>query len=208
MTFQGAQLFWGPKRAAVVAALGRLEPLEAVLAEHAYYELEMAEVERKLSAAWPELEADGGPAFEVDAKTAKQRQRLAERFRAILGLRARLTRVLPFVLTPHVYPPTLASQVGERIRERLRMRHRVEVLQDQLEVFERVYDSCSQRVTDYRASRTGHLLEMVIISFLAVQMLLTLFEIMTSAARQTAIQQQQAATQAKEKAKEKEKENE
>ncbi len=181
ITFQGTLLFWGTGRAAVIAPAERLVALETVLAELAYYEGELHDVERQLGAAWPDLEADGGPAFEFDERSAKQRDRLAKRFRQLLGLRARLTRVLPFVLTPHVYPPTLASQVSERLRERLRMRHRVEMIQEQLEVFERIYDTCAQRASDYRANRKNHLLEMVIIVLLAAQTLLVLFEVLTHA---------------------------
>ena len=88
--------------------------------------------------------------------------------------------MLPYVLTPHVYPPTLASQVSERLRDRLRQRHRVEMLQEQLEVFERIYDSLGQKATDHRASRKGHILEMVIIIMLAAQLVLSLFTILTA----------------------------
>ena len=181
VVFQGALLFWGVGRAAVVAAGGRLPALEAVLAELGYYESELADVERQLGEAWPDLEADGGPAFEFDLKSLPQRERMAKRFRQLLGLRARLTRVLPHLLTPHVYPPTLASQVSERLRERLRMRHRVEMIQEQLEVFERIYDTVGQRVTDFRANRKNHLLEIIIIVFLAAQMFITLFELLAHA---------------------------
>lgn len=181
VTFQGAQLYWGVGRAAVVAAAARLPALDATLAELAYYEGELADIERQLGEAWPDLEADGGPAFEFDEKSLKQRGRLEKRFRQLLGLRARLTRILPHVVTPHVYPPTLASQVSERMRDRLRMRHRVEMIQEQLEVFERIYDTCAQRASDYKANRKGHLLEMIIIVFLAAQTMLVLFEILTHA---------------------------
>ena len=57
------------------------------------------------------------------------------------------------------------------------------MLQEQLEVFERIYDACGQKVSDYKTSRKGHVLEMVIIVFLAVQTLLVLFEIVTNSGR-------------------------
>jgi hypothetical protein len=180
VTFQGAILVWGVGRAAVIAPAGRLPALEAVLAEVAHYESELRETETKLGELWPELEADAGPAFDFDDKAARQHARLAQRFAQLLGLRARLTRVLPYVLTPHVYPPTLASQVSERLRERLRQRHRVEMLQEQLEVFERIYDTLGQKATDYKANRKGHILEMVIIVMLAAQLVLSLFSILTA----------------------------
>lgn len=180
LTFQGAVLVWGVGRAAVLAPANRLPALEAVLAEVAHYEAELRETESRLGELWPELEADAGPAFDFDDKAARQHDRLAKRYGQLLGLRARLTRVLPYVLTPHVYPPTLASQVSERLRERLRQRHRVEMLQEQLEVFERVYDTLGQKANDYKTARKGHILEMVIIVMLAAQLVLSLFAIMTT----------------------------
>lgn len=180
ITFQGAVLVWGIGRAAVLAPASRLPALEAVLAEVAHYEAELRETETRLGELWPELEADAGPAFDFDDKAARQHDRLAKRYGQLLGLRARLTRVLPYVLTPHVYPPTLASQVSERLRERLRQRHRVEMIQEQLEVFERVYDTLGQKASDYKLARKGHVLEMVIIVMLAAQLVLSLFAIMTA----------------------------
>ncbi|MCU0705136.1 MAG: hypothetical protein MUF18_14280, partial [Fimbriiglobus sp.] len=179
ITFQGAVLVWGPKRAAVLASAARLPALQAVLAEVAYYEAELHIAELRLGELWPELEADAGPAFDFDDKAARHHARLAKRFALLLGLRARLTRVLPHILTPHVYPPTLASQVSERLRERLRQRHRVEMLQEQLEVFERVYDTLGQKASDYKANRKGHTLEMIIIVMLVAQLVLSLFSILT-----------------------------
>jgi hypothetical protein len=181
ITFQSAQLIWGLGRAAVVAPAERLPGLETVLAELAYYDAELREVERQLGLFWTDLEADGGCAFVLDQRAARHTGRMARRFRELLVLRTRLTRVLPYVLTPHVYPPTLASQVSERLRERGRMRHRIEVLQEQLEVFERIYDACGQRTSDHAAARKGHLLEMVIVVILGAQTLLTLFDVLTRA---------------------------
>jgi len=180
ITFQGAVLVWGVGRAAVLAQAARLSALEAVLAEVAHYEAELRETEIRLGELWPELEADAGPAFDFDAKSLRDHARMSQRFGQLLGLRARLTRVLPHVLTPHVYPPTLASQVSERLRERLRLRHRVEMLQEQLEVFERVYDTLGQRASEFKANRKGHILEMVIVIMLAAQLILSLFSILTA----------------------------
>lgn len=180
ITFQGAVLVWGIGRAAVLAPVSRLPALESVLSEVAHYEAELRETETRLGELWPELEADAGPAFDFDDKAARQHDRLAKRYGQLLGLRARLTRVLPYVLTPHVYPPSLASQVSERLRERLRQRHRVEMIQEQLEVFERVYDTLGQKANDYKTARKGHILEMVIIVMLAAQLVLSLFAILTT----------------------------
>jgi len=75
------------------------------------------------------------------------------------------------------FPPTLASQVCTRIR----MEHRIETLQQLLDEFERIYDACGTRVSEFTASKTGHLLEMIIVVMLVAQTMLVIFEVLTCA---------------------------
>ena len=84
----------------------------------------------------------------------------------------------PFVLSPHVHPPTLASQIAERLRERTRMHARLEILGEQLEVFENVYESCGQRASDFMLNRSSLKLEWIIIILLLTQIVIIVFEIM------------------------------
>ena len=181
MTLQGAQIFWAPGRLAIQAQSDRLATVRAALIEACFYEAELRDIERTLGEAWPQLEADMPQAFEFDEASISKRQQLRKRFQQILLIRARLARIAPHVHCPHLHPPTLASQVGERLRERTRMVHRHEFLDEQIEVFEKVYESCGQRTSDFMLARSGHKLEWVIIVLLATQILLTLFEILSSA---------------------------
>jgi hypothetical protein len=180
MTFQGTQICWSPQRCAILAPAERLESVKRAVIEVYYYESELNEIERSLGEAWPAMEADMPLAFEFTEKSVGKHQSLQLRFQQALLSRARLARLGPFVHTPHLHPPTLASQIGERFRERTRMVHRYEFLGEQFEVFERVYEMCGQRASDYRLARTGHMLEWVIIVLLVAQLLLAGFELLTS----------------------------
>jgi uncharacterized Rmd1/YagE family protein len=82
-----------------------------------------------------------------------------------------------------VYPPTLASQVGERLRERLRLQERLEASGGRLEAQERVFELCSQRLTEFSLARRGHTLEWIIIVFLAAQTVLWLLDLLGSASK-------------------------
>jgi hypothetical protein len=62
------------------------------------------------------------------------------------------------------------------------MMHRHEFLGEQLEVFERVYEMCGQRSSDFKLARTGHMLEWTIILLLVAQLLLSGFDSITSLA--------------------------
>jgi hypothetical protein len=172
VTLQGAQIVWAEGRAAVLAPADRLEGARRAVIEATYYDAELGDIERELAGLWPELEADTPLAFEFGERSLNDRRRLADRFRRLVALRARLARITPHVLCPHVHPPTLASQLGERLRERTRMAHRVEAADGQLAVFERVYEACGQRSSDFMLARTGHVLEWVIIILLLSQTVL------------------------------------
>jgi uncharacterized Rmd1/YagE family protein len=70
--------------------------------------------------------------------------------------------------------------VAERFRDRTRVTHRHESLDEQLQVFERVYESCGQRASDFMLTRSGNTLEWIIILLLAGQTLLLVFDILSN----------------------------
>lgn len=187
MTFQGTQICWTPQRCAILGAPERLESLRLAVVEVYYYESELRRIERALGESWPAMETDIPLAFEFHENSLGKQKSLQQRFQQVAMLRARLARLGPFVYSPHLHPPTLASQIAERFRERTRMMHRHEFLGEQLEVFERVYEMCGQRSSDFKLARTGHMLEWTIILLLVAQLLLSAFESITSLAPSNSI---------------------
>ena len=180
MTFQGAQLCWAPGRVAILVAPERLEAMRKALVEVAFYEAELRSIEQTLGEAWTQLEADTPLAFEFEERSLSQRKQLRKRFQQIVLIRARLARIGPHVHCPFLHPPTLASQISDRFRERTRMVHRHEFLGEQLEVFERVYEMCGQRASDFMLARSSNVLEWVIIVLLLTQLLFSGFELLTT----------------------------
>lgn len=180
LTLQGTQVFWTPARLAVVASADRLHAVRSAAIEVAYYDTELCAIETELATLWPELEADTPLAFTFAEQSVRLRRQLAERFRRVFTLRTRLARIAPHVLAPHAHPPTLATQLNERLRERARMAHRVESLDTQLEVFERVYEGCAQKASEYMIARTGHTLEWVIIILLLAQTVLVAVDLLSA----------------------------
>lgn len=169
VSLHGAQIVWGTGRAAVLAAPDRLDGAVRAVLESEFIDAELKHIELALGALWPDLETDGALAFEFAPRAVRTKHKLAERFRTVLELRARLMRLSPHIHLPPIFPPTLASQIGERLRERARMAHRAESLDGQLDVFERVYDGCAQRASEFVHARRSHALEWVIIILLLAQ---------------------------------------
>lgn len=178
MTFQGVQICWSISRIAILATSQRLPAIRNSLIEASYYETELCKVEAALGKNWPQLEADMPLAFEFNQQSIPKRKQLRDRLQQILQQQAHMARIGPYVHAPHMYPPTLASQISERLRERTRMMHRHEFLDEQLEVFHTVYESCAQRSSDFMLARSGHTLEWIIIVILLVQTLFSAVEML------------------------------
>lgn len=180
VSLHGAHVHWSPSRLAVVASPEFVEPVRRSLLEAAHLENELRAVEAGVAEAWEQAEADAPLAFEFRERDAPRKEQLARRFVLVTLLRCRLAKITPRLLTPQAYPPTLAGQTQERLRERLGVAHRVEAAETQLEAMERIYDGCAQRASEYLLTRKSLTLEWVIVVLLAMQTLLTLYEIVAA----------------------------
>lgn len=176
ITLHGAQVFWQEGRAAIIASPERLAAAKTAVVEFAFHDGLLRSIERDIAARWPELEGDAPLAFDFHERWLRRRDELARRFQAFVLLRTRFVRLVPLVNRPPVYPPTLASQISERLRERTRLADRLDFADGQLEVFERVYELCAERSSEFVSARKGHVLEWIIIVFLAFQTLLLVLE--------------------------------
>ncbi len=176
MAFQGAQVHWCAARCAILAPAERLLALKSAVIQAASCEAELRAIETEIASAWPELEADSPLSFDFNEASVGRREVLRTRLQRVIQWKIRLARIAPYVHSPLVHPPTLASQVAERMRERLRMLARHEVASSQLDLFGDVYEACGQRASEFMLARTGHHLEWVIIILLAAQLALWGFE--------------------------------
>jgi len=180
IALHGAAVAWAPGRAAIRVEPSRLDAVRAAVVEFCYRERELRDIEATAAAGWPDVEADTPLAFEFRDRDAGRRTILGERFRRTVGLRTRLARLVPHLDLPPLHPPTLASQVAERLRERGRTAERAEFLAGQLEVQERVYDLCAQRSSDWSLSRKSLALEWAIVVLLAIETVLILVDLLGS----------------------------
>ena len=180
VVLQGAHLHWYLPRVAVLATPERLESVRPAVLEMVFLENELRGIEAALADAWPAVEADAEVAFGLEERTLAQRDSLRQRYLQIVLLRSRLAKITPRLVIPQVYPPTLASQMQERLRERLHVATRLEALEVQLEMFERIYDQCSQRVSDFALSRKSYILEWVIVLLLLMQTAMHVIELLSA----------------------------
>ncbi len=179
LALQGAQIVWHPKCVVVMVSPQRLTSVCQAVLEGYFFESELRSLEAELEANWDNTLADSPLGFEFNTAGIPRREELSHRFQEVLRWRTRFARLTSFVIVPHVYPPTLASQIGERLRERLRMEERMELVEGKLEVQERVYELCSHRSSEFMLARTGHQLEWAIIILLGFQTLMWIADLLS-----------------------------
>lgn len=180
ITLQGSRVLWTAGRACIIAPANRLESLRLTVAEFCLHEGEVRKMETAVAQDWPQLEADTPLAFIYEDKDSHRREELAKRFQKAIQLRTQIARLQPVLHRPPVHPPTLASQLCERLKERTRLLERVEFLGEQVDVFERVYEMCGQRSNDHALSRKSTMLEWIIIILLATETIILLVDLMNS----------------------------
>jgi hypothetical protein len=178
----GCHVAWAAERAAVAGPAERLGELEAAVVEFAAQEAELHGAEEHVDQLLGLLDADAAVAFACDDRDLARRAELSSRFRAAVDLRRRLALLAPRVHPPPLHPPTLAAQVGERLRERSRLVERLDYAIDRAELAERVYETCGQRVSELGIARRQMGLEWAIVILLVIQTALLLVDLLASRA--------------------------
>lgn len=179
---QGAHLVVAPGWVVAIAAPDRVELAARAAAATCLQESELRRIEEQLGAAWAPLRAASPAAFEATLETIQERAEHQARYAELLSLRETHARLGPTIHVPHVYPPTLESQVGERLRERLRMFERHELLEPVLVAQEQVHALIAERIGESLNARKGHLLEWGIILLLGAEVLLMVADSLVSSA--------------------------
>lgn len=176
----GTHVIWSPRRAVALAPADRLQAMRAAVADFVDREAELRDVERRIAAALEHVDGDAPLAFEFDEQSLRRKQELADRFREAISLRRRLAVVGPLLQRPAPQPPTLAGQVGERLRDRGRVGARLEHAVEQADLLERVYAGCGDRIADYVSSRRHATLEWVIILLLVAEVVLITVDLLAT----------------------------
>ena len=174
----GCHVAWTTCRAAVIGPLERLAQLEAAVLEFAGVEADLRDAERRAATLLETVEADVGRSLALDDHSPDRRAELAGRHREAVAVGRRLALLTPVVHAPPLHPPTLASQLGERLRERTRLVERHEFATQRAELAERVAEACGQRALEAGIARRQLGLEWAIVVLLVVQTVLLVVELL------------------------------
>lgn len=176
----GCHVIWSPARGVVLGPADRLDQLQTTLLDFAGREAELADLERRGGSLLAATETDAPAAFEFDDREHDRRAELASRFQEAVAVRRGLVALGPAVHVPPVHPPTLASQLAERLRDRTRLAERHELATNHADFVLQIYEACGQRASEFRIARRQMSLEWVIIVILVAQMALMVVELVAS----------------------------
>lgn len=176
----GTHVTWSPRRAVAIGPADRLPAMRAAILEFTDREAELRDIERRLAGLLGHVDGDALLAFGFDEASLPRRQELAGRFREAVSLRRRLAVLAPALHRPAPQPPTLAGQLGERLRDRTRLVERLEHAVEQVDLVERVYGVCGERSADFLISRRHATLEWIIIVLLAAELVLVTVDLLAT----------------------------
>lgn len=176
----GMLVAWTARRAAIVADAGRLETARDAVVAFSRLEAELGRIERETDSLLTATGEDTRFGFTFSTEDLEHLDRLASQYRRAVAARVSLARVAADVRRTPPHPPTLAGQIGERLRDRLRLVDRLESLEGKAEIAEQVYATCGQRSSEFLIGRRQMTLEWIIILLLAMEGLLLMVDLLSS----------------------------
>ena len=164
-----AEVTWRPGRVVLRCERDQVNSLLMAIVEFHYFEKELRKIESELVAGWSELNQDRRLTFQVTDLDLKQSVNLGNRMEQTLERRMRHVRIEPHLYLSGIQFSVAAQKLGDELREKTRIEARCESVDNQIEVFEHVYEMASQRLGEFRDARYGHKLEWIIIVLLAAE---------------------------------------
>ena len=175
----GCHVVWARGRGAVIGSTARLPLLGAALADFARCEDRLCKAEQQAAGLLDAANADAPLAFNLGDRSLGRQPEFAARFGETVDLRRRLALLAPTVHAPPVHPPTLGSQLAERLRDRTRLPDRLELVTERVEIAGDVYEACGQRASDLAIARRQIGLEWAIVVLLVIQTALIVVELLS-----------------------------
>ncbi len=175
---KNVEVLWRPGRAVILASPERAESMLEAVVDFAFFEGELRKLEREIADFWPDVEHDRPLAYDIKDNDPVRFEALGQRMDTTLERRTRYARIESHLCHPPAHLSAPARELGELLREEASVEDRLETVDGQLEVQENVYELSSQRISDYRLTRHGLILEWIIIIVLVAECFLIVGEIL------------------------------
>lgn len=180
IVLQSDRILWRPGRAVVVGAARRWPELRAGLVSFAFYEAELRRLERELEDDWNVAEADVVLTHSVDREALARRAQVDAMTRTTALRRIRYTRLAPHLEKSSPTLPGLARRLFSELALQAEATDRLKYLDDRLEVYQDLYESANDRLSEFAYYRSEWRLEIWIIALLVLEVVVMLGEMWLS----------------------------
>ncbi|MGO8703624.1 MAG: hypothetical protein ACLQVA_07380 [Candidatus Brocadiia bacterium] len=178
LTLRNDRVLWRPGRALVLGAPDRMDEILTALVHFSFYEGEMRRLEQEIREDWPLVEKDLPLTHQVGAADLKRWPDANRRVRITALRRVRLTR-LDLYLSK--VPAQLTGNVRKVYAELLlwcpELPDRYIALDDQIEIYEDLYESANDRLSEYAYFRKEFIIEAWIVVILALELAAVVVEL-------------------------------
>ncbi len=177
----GTLVVWTPIRMVLVTAPRHFKKAEQAILDFTTTAFEVGAIEHALPSAWEHYENDLSSGFLFHDSDKESAVDLAHRYKQAMSLAGKLSRLSPHIHLAPEHPPTLAGQLGERLRDRSRLVDREEFASEQLDTIIRLYETTGQRVSEYVLAQREYVLIWAIVFLLAAEIVLLLVDLASTA---------------------------
>jgi hypothetical protein len=178
LTLQSERILWRPGHALVIGGSGDFDAYLKGLASFALYESELRRLEQDLLAWWPLAQKDVPLTHRVDGRALHRWRHVARMTEAVTDARFRHVAIEACLERAPEPLEGLARRLFTELALRIDATHRLERLDDRIDVLADLYELANDRLSEFSYFRREYLLEFLIIGVLALEVLLLLYEIL------------------------------
>lgn len=177
LVLQSDRILWRPGKAVIIGSARRLDDWLAGLVDFSFYEADLGRLERELEDHWATAEADVVLTHSVSERALARRAHVDRMTRETALRRIRLAR-----LSPNLEKPTLtlsgpARRLVSELANAADVADRLHYVDDRLQVYEDLYESANDRLSEYCYFAREYRLELWIVGLLVLEAILILVEI-------------------------------
>lgn len=173
----GIEIHWGAGRALIRTATGLSAQVLPAIAEAAYVEARIGDLEALAESAWAPAHRHKRLAGQVERADKPELAELVAWTEKTLGAQLDLSRWSEVFREPTREIPGKAREIGAYMRRVARHEERLEALEERIDTLAGVYEIASQRAGEFRHAQEGTFLEIAIIALLAVEVVLLFFNV-------------------------------
>jgi len=170
LTMRSDRIIWRAGRALMVCSQERVTENLIALAYFSYFVEQVKKIEQQLAQGWTTLRRHMPLNHQVSQADLVLQPQVNEKTVWATNLRADFASIDPFVDAVPSYMPTSARRMVQELVNHCELVPRMAALDDQLEVFEDVYESANDRLLEFSYYAGEFKLEVIIIFVLLIEL--------------------------------------